>query len=71
MKEQYVISALRNVCFVCEKDNNVYIGNVNVKVFDSKSDANKFLKTKVIKSKLNEYIPLIWFVTNIKEIKGE
>lgn len=71
MKEQYVISALRNVCFICEQDNNIYVGNINVKVFDSKTEANKFLKTKVLNSKLNEDIPLNWFVTNIKEIKGE
>lgn len=76
MKEQYVISALRDTVFICEKDNNIYIGNVDIKVFDSKTEAKKFLRTKVLKSKLDKAIPLNWYVVNVKELarqenKGE
>lgn len=70
-EEKYVISALRNTTFICEKNNNVYIGNIDIKVFDSKTEANKFLKTKVMKSQLDKAIPLTWYVTNINEIQSK
>lgn len=68
MRELYVISALRDTVFICEKDNNTYIGNVDIKVFDSKIEANKFLKTKVLKSQLDKAIPLNWYVVNVSEL---
>ena len=68
MKEQYVISALKDVVFICEKDNDVYIGNVDIKVFNSKTEANKFLRTNVLKSQIDKAIPLNWYVVNIREI---
>ena len=76
MKEQYVISALRDTVFICEKENNVYIGNVDIKVFDSKTEAKKFLRTKVLKSQIDKAIPLNWYVVNVNELvrqenKGE
>lgn len=68
MEERYVISALRDSVFICEKDNNVYIGNVDIKVFYSKTEANKFLRTKVLKSQLDKTIPLNWYVVNVNEL---
>lgn len=68
MEERYVISALRDTVFICEKDNNVYIGNVGIKVFDNKTEANKLLRTKVLKSQLDKTIPLNWYVVNIKDL---
>ena len=71
MEERYIISALRNSVFICEKDNNVYIGNVDIKVFDSKTEANKFLRTKVLKSQLDKTIPLNWYVVKVNELTNQ
>lgn len=68
MCKRYVISALRNTVFICEKNNDIYIGNIDIKVFGSKTEANKFLRTKVLKSKLDKAIPLNWWVINVKEL---
>lgn len=64
---KYLISALRNSVVICETNKDIYIGNTNIKTFETKQQARQFMKTGKFKH-LDSYFPLVWQIT---ELKGE
>lgn len=63
---KYVITGLRNVAAICENEEGFFLGNINIKKFDSKKEVSNFKKTKAFKE-LNEFCPCIWHTIEIKD----
>lgn len=65
---KYIITALRNVVVVCDNKKDVFIGNTDIKLFDSKQQAKDFMKTKKFKN-LDKICPCVWNITEV-EVKN-
>lgn len=62
---KYIIIALNNIIAVCENEEGFFLGNTNIKKFDSKKEVSNFKKTKDFK-KLNEFCPCIWHTIEVE-----
>lgn len=63
---KYMITALNNIVAVCENEEGVFLGNTNIKKFDSKKEVSNFKKTKDFKE-LNEFCPCIWHTIEVED----
>lgn len=63
---KYVITGLRNGIAICENEEGFFLGNINVKRFDSKKEVLNFKKTKDFK-KLDKICPCEWHTIEVKD----
>ena len=43
---KYIITALNNIIAVCKNEEGFFLGNTNIKKFDSKKEVSNFKKNK-------------------------
>ena len=70
MKCYVITTATRNCLFLCEKDNDIFLGSGKIKKFMTRKEAKNFMKTTQFK---NIHSPYGWEIISaevkVKEVK--
>ena len=65
---KYIICGLRGVAVICEKETQIFIGNHDYKLFDTKKEAREFMKSSNFKV-LDTICPCEWYIQKAEVVE--